>query len=166
MGELAPRLRRSRALYRGLHPEAAAALDYIGRRVRELSGAEQPLIVTSTLRDGHYQRALLRRNAMAPPGYSLHTTGYAFDIARVYESKAQAAAFQFVLERLQARGLIAWIREPHAIHIPVAKGSGMLAGYRAPHGPSRSASRSRSPSRAPRRSRSTPRSRPRSGPVS
>ena len=41
----------------------------------------QPLVVTSTVRDQRYQRQLLRRNTEATPGYSLHTTGYAFDVA-------------------------------------------------------------------------------------
>ena len=56
----------------------------------------------------------------ATHAYSLHTTGYAFDIARVYRSRAQALAFQWVLDRLAARGMIAWIREPQAIHVTVA----------------------------------------------
>jgi hypothetical protein len=47
----------------------------------------------------------------------MHTTGYAFDILRRYPSPAQAAAFQYELERLQARNLIAWVREPNAIHV-------------------------------------------------
>jgi hypothetical protein len=63
---------------------------------------------------------------MATAGYSLHTTGYAFDIARTYRGPRQAAAFQFVLERLQARGVIEWIREPHAIHIAVMPPARML----------------------------------------
>jgi hypothetical protein len=119
MGELARRLHRRSALYRGLRFEAAATLEYIGRRVKKLSGGRGSLIVTSALRDRRYQRLLLGRNSNATAGYSLHTTGYAFDIARAYRSRRQAAAFQFVLERLQSRGAIEWIREPAAIHIAV-----------------------------------------------
>lgn len=119
LGQTARRLNRPRSLYCGLRPDAAATLAYIGRRVRQLSGPRSRLIVTSALRDHRYQRLLLRRNAMATAGYSLHTTGYAFDIAREYRGRRQAAAFQFVLERLQSRGLIEWIREPGAIHIAV-----------------------------------------------
>ena len=57
---------------------------------------------------------------------SLHTTGYAFDILRRYESGAQAAAFQYTLERLETLGLIAWSREPSLIHITVASEAGGL----------------------------------------
>jgi hypothetical protein len=119
LGQLARKLQRPKSLYRGLRPDAAATLAYIGRRVRQLSGGRGKLVVTSALRDQRYQRLLLKRNGMATPGYSLHTTGYAFDIAREYRSRRQAAAFEFVLGRLQSRGIIAWIREPYAIHIAV-----------------------------------------------
>ncbi len=121
MGELAPRLRRPRALYQGLRPEALALLVYMAGRVKAISGAIEPLAVTSTLRDDEYQELLRGRNREATHGYSLHTTGYAFDIRRRYESGRQAQAFQFVLDDLTARGLIAWIREPGAIHVTVAK---------------------------------------------
>ena len=45
---------------------------------------------------------------------------------RRYESGAQAQAFQFLLDDLTARGLIAWIREPTAIHITVAREADLL----------------------------------------
>jgi hypothetical protein len=61
-----------------------------------------------------------RRNNQATRGYSLHTTGYAFDVLRSYRSNRQAGAFQFWLDRLQALGLIAWVREPAAIHVTVS----------------------------------------------
>jgi soluble lytic murein transglycosylase-like protein len=124
LGQMAQRLGRSPRLYRGLRPDALAALLYIGERVHELSGARRPLIVTSAVRDLRYQRVLLRHNAMAARSYSLHTTGYAFDIARVYGSAREAAAFEFVLDRLVALHLIAYIREPEAIHVAVASGAG------------------------------------------
>jgi hypothetical protein len=132
LGQMARKLRRPRSLYCGLRPVAATTLEYIGRRVRALSGRRSRLIVTSALRDHRYQRLLLRRNSMATAGYSLHTTGYAFDIAREYRSRRQAAAFQFVLERLQSRGMIEWIREPGAIHIAVMPRARALLVRRAP----------------------------------
>jgi hypothetical protein len=120
MGELASQLGQPRELYRGLRAEALALLVYMAGRVQELSGAKAPLEVTSTVRDDSYQELLRGRNAEAAARYSLHTTGYAFDIRRRYESGAQAQAFQFLLDDLTARGLIAWVREPAAIHVTVA----------------------------------------------
>ena len=119
-GQEARSLGRSRRLYRGLRPQALDVLLYIGRRVHELSGARKPLLLTSAVRDNHYQRALRSVNANAARSYSMHTTGYAFDIARMYASRRQAAAFQFVLDRLASVGAIAYIREAWAIHIAVA----------------------------------------------
>jgi hypothetical protein len=121
MGELAPQLGQTTSLYRSLRAEALAVLVYMGTRVRALSGATRPLEVTSTVRDDSYQQLLRSGNPEATHGYSLHTTGYAFDIRRRYESGAQAQAFQFLLDDLTARNLIAWIREPGAIHVTVAR---------------------------------------------
>jgi len=59
----------------------------------------------------------VRRNREATRNYSLHTTGWAFDLARDYRSRRQALAFQFVLDRLQVLNAIAWVREPGAIHV-------------------------------------------------
>jgi hypothetical protein len=39
---------------------------------------------------------------------------------RSYRSRGQALAFQFWLDRLQAMNLIAWAREPNAIHVTVS----------------------------------------------
>ena len=72
------------------------------------------------MRDEEYQRLLVRRNREATRNYSLHTTGWAFDIARDYRSERQAHAFQFVLDRLQVLNVIAWVREPGAIHVTAA----------------------------------------------
>jgi Family of unknown function (DUF5715)/Transglycosylase SLT domain len=119
MGELAPRLGQPRTLYEGLRPEALATALYIGAEVRALSG-EAPLVVTSTVRDDAYQRRLVASNREATRNYSLHTTGWAFDIARQYRSKVHARAFQFVLDRLQVLDAIAWVREPDAIHVTAA----------------------------------------------
>jgi hypothetical protein len=126
MGELAPQLGVDEELYRGLRPEALALLLHVADRVRAFSGAGRPLEVTSTVRDGAYQALLRRQNAEATAGYSLHTTGYAFDIRRNYESSAQARAFQFMLDDLTARGLIAWVREPAAIHVTVSNDAEVL----------------------------------------
>ena len=91
MGELARRLGRRAALYRGLRPEALALAALPRRRVREIAGTRAPLTVTSTVRDERYQRLLVRDNIEATREYSLHTTGYAFDIARALrESRTQA----------------------------------------------------------------------------
>lgn len=120
MGELAPKLQQSRRLYRALRPEALAVLEYLGTGVREISGSKAALTLTSTVRDDDYQRLLTQRNIEATRSYSLHTTGFAFDISRTYSGRKQALAFQFLLDRLTALNLIAWVREPGAIHVTVA----------------------------------------------
>jgi hypothetical protein len=120
MGELAGRLDSERKLYRGLRPEALALALYVAEAVRAISDSEAALTVTSTVRDTPYQRALARGNPEATDAYSLHTTGFAFDVRRDYRSRAQAVAFQYMLDRLQSLNLIAWVREPQAIHITVA----------------------------------------------
>ena len=125
MGELAGRLDRERALYRGLRPEALVLLRYLGAGVREISGTA-PLVLTSTVRDQRYQRLLIGRNPEATQNYSLHTTGWAFDVRRRYRSDAQAQAFQFMLDRLQAHDLVAWVREPGAIHVTVSERAASL----------------------------------------
>ena len=111
---------RSRRLYRALRPAALDVLLYIGKRVHALSNAREPLILTSAVRDLKYQRVLTHVNANAARSYSLHTAGYAFDIARSYGSNRQANAFQYVLDRLTAANAIAYIREAAAIHITVS----------------------------------------------
>ncbi len=119
MGELAAEIEARPELYRGLGAEALATLLYIADEVYRLSEDTAPIVVSSTVRDLVYQEALRARNVQATPNYSLHTTGHAFDIERRYGSDAQAVAFQHVLERLSALGLIAWVREPGAIHVTV-----------------------------------------------
>jgi hypothetical protein len=127
MGELARRLHQPRALYRGLRPEALAMALYIGAQVRAAAHAPaSALTVTSSVRDERYQRLLVRSNIEATRRYSLHTTGWAFDVLRRYASRRQALAFQFVLDRLTALNLIAWVREPAAIHITVSKDASAL----------------------------------------
>jgi Family of unknown function (DUF5715)/Transglycosylase SLT domain len=120
MGELAGRVDTDRRLLRGLRPEALALTLYVADAVREIAGTDAALTVTSTVRTTPYQELLARRNPEATSAYSLHTTGYAFDVRRKYRSRAQAAAFQYMLDRLQSLNLIAWVREPGAIHITVS----------------------------------------------
>ena len=127
MGELAERQDVDAALYRALRPEALALLLYLGDSVKAIAGT-QPLILTSTVRDLGYQRLLTRRNPEATHAYSLHTTGWAFDVERDYASREQALAFQFMLDRLQALNLIAWVREPAAIHVTVGGEAEALVG--------------------------------------
>jgi hypothetical protein len=124
MGELARKVHRPASLYRGLRPEALAMALYIGAQVRAISG-QSPLIVTSTVRDSAYQAELIKRNGQATRNFSLHTTGWAFDVERRYRSRRQALAFQFELDRLRSLNAIAWAREPDAIHITVAAHSGV-----------------------------------------
>jgi hypothetical protein len=119
-GELAGRLDAERRLYRGLRPGAYELAVYLAAGVRQVAGTRASLIVTSTVRDERYQRLLARGNPFATREYSLHTTGYAFDVRRDYASRRQAVAFQYLLDRLQSLNLIAWVREPGAIHITAA----------------------------------------------
>jgi hypothetical protein len=69
--------------------------------------------VASTVSDRRYQQQL---GVIDPPAQ----TGYTFEIARRYASRAQAEAFQAMLDRLQALNLIAWTRGPATISITVA----------------------------------------------
>jgi hypothetical protein len=119
MGELARRLQQSPRLYRALRPQALHVLEVIGAGTRAIARSG-PLVVTSSVRDEEYQRVLLDRNDQATRNFSLHTTGWSFDISRRYRSTAQAQAFQFMLDRLTALNMIAWVREPTAIHVTVA----------------------------------------------
>jgi soluble lytic murein transglycosylase-like protein len=125
MGALADRLGKQPDLYRGLRPDALALLLYLAGRVHALSGAPA-LTVSATVLDDQYRQLLPTTDPEAGTGYSVLTTGYAFDVRRTYTSPAQAAAFQYELERLQARDLIAWIRTPTTIHVTVSSAAGSL----------------------------------------
>ncbi len=125
MGELARRIDQPAERYRGLRRSALALALYLGAQVRGISG-QSPLIVTSTVRDASYQHELVERNSEATRRYSLHTTGWAFDVLRDYRSRRQAQAFQFVLDRLRSLNVIAWVREPRAIHITVSRDAEVL----------------------------------------
>jgi hypothetical protein len=99
-----------------LRPQALALLYYLANRVHAISRTRAPLLVGSTVRDGVYQQALVQRH-LGPPGYSVYTTGYSFDIKRRYASQSQANALQSMLDRLQALNVIAWERRADVIHI-------------------------------------------------
>ena len=113
MGSLASRVGAPAALYRGLRPAALDLLVELAARVRALSGGSTALTVSSTVTDGRY---LQQGGAGAPDS----ATGYSFEVARRYSSRAQAAAFQAMLDRLQALNLIAWSRQPDTIDVTVA----------------------------------------------
>lgn len=120
LGELASALDTDPALYRGLRPEALEVLVRMAGWVRVVNGGMGSLTVTSAVRDRSYQRRLGRKDPDATDAYSLHTTGWSFDVLREYESDAHGAAFQFVLDRLQALGVIDYAVEPEAIHVTVS----------------------------------------------
>lgn len=127
LGELSEQLGADRELYRALRPEALAALIYMTGRVQAITGRpRQTLTVTSAVRDAAYQDALVGRNPEATDGYSLHTTGYAFDILREYANNRQARAFQFVLDRMRSLGVIDYAVEPRAIHVTASPGAEAL----------------------------------------
>lgn len=121
LGELAKSLDRDRDTYRALRPEALATLIYITARVRAITGERGRLKLTSAIRDREYQASLVGRNAEATTNYSLHTTGNSFDILRRYRNKRQGEAFQFVLDRMKAHGVIDYAVEPAAIHVTVSE---------------------------------------------
>ena len=79
--------------------------------------------MTSATRDQEYQELLIGINPEATQEYSLHTTGWAFDIRRDYASNAQAEAFQFALDRLRAHAILDYAYEPAAIHVTVERRS-------------------------------------------
>ncbi len=126
-GELADELGVARETYRVLRPEALAALTYLAAKVKAISGERRPLRVTSAARDRSYQDLLTGVNPEATTEYSLHTTGWSFDILRDYGSERQAAAFQFALDRLRAHAIIDYALEPAAVHITVSETASVLA---------------------------------------
>lgn len=128
LGELAPNFGVGPSLYRALRPEALATLIYMAEKVRQINDGKGTLRVSSAVRDQQYQDQLVGVNSEATPNYSLHTTGYAFDIPREYSSDSQAQAFQFVLDRLRALNVIDYAVEPSAIHVVVGPEAQALLG--------------------------------------
>jgi hypothetical protein len=114
IGSLASRLGFTPAVYRGLRPAALDLLIELAARVRELSKRPRStLTLTSAVSDKRYQGLL---GVSDPPA----AAGWSFTIARSYIGPAQAAAFQAMLDRLQALNLIAWERFPSEIEVTVA----------------------------------------------
>jgi hypothetical protein len=118
MGELAPRLDEEPSLYRGLRPEALGTVVQIAENVRQITGRQTMLTLTSSVRDSAYQDLLRASNSQAADEYSLHTTGYSFDIARDLPKRGEEALVA-ALERLRALNLLDWVYEPGAIHVTV-----------------------------------------------
>ena len=114
IGSLASHLKFTPALYRGLRPAALDLLIELAARVRALSKLPRStLTVTSAVSDERYQRLL---GVSDPPA----AAGWSFTIARRYAGRAQADAFQAMLDRLQTLNLIAWERFPSEIEVTVA----------------------------------------------
>jgi hypothetical protein len=116
---LAP-LTETPADYLALRPRAARFVAYLAAKVYELSGEERPLAVTRAAYDDEAASTLTSHDSGAAADADVHGTGFAFDIRRRYGSGAQAAAFQWALERLEALGLIAWTRGRSVIHVVVS----------------------------------------------
>jgi hypothetical protein len=112
IGAAARRLGEPARLYRGLRVPALDMLIELAVRVRALSGSSAPLIVASTVADSRYQQLA--------PGALGADAGWSFQILRRYGSRAQAVAFQAMLDRLQALNLIAWSRRARTIDVTVA----------------------------------------------
>jgi soluble lytic murein transglycosylase-like protein len=116
MGALADGLGTEPDTYRALRPEALAALVHLARGTRAIAGTA-PLVVTRAVEDARLQALAAERGQAPWHDPARHATGWSFDIARRYRTRRQAAALQFMLDRLQALNLIAWEREPAAIHV-------------------------------------------------
>ena len=106
--------------YLVLRPRAARFLAYLSAKVYELSGEERPLALTRAAYDDKAATKLTPHDPGAAADADMHSTGFAFDIRRRYGSGAQAAAFQWTLERLETLGLIAWTRGRSVIHVVVS----------------------------------------------
>ena len=103
-----------------LRPRAARLLAYLAAKVYELSGEQRPLAVSRASYDEEAAATLTPHDPGAEADSDMHATGFAFDIRRRYGSGAQAAVFQWTLERLEALGLIAWSRGRSVIHVVVS----------------------------------------------
>ena len=104
--------------YRTLRPRALHLLAYLAQEVYKLSMEPRPLMVTRGAYDEVSGATLTPRDLEPKKDHSsVHATGFAFDVRRRYGSGAQAEAFQWTLERLEALGLIAWTRGKSVIHI-------------------------------------------------
>ena len=114
MGAGAKSVGAPRSLYRGLRPPALRFMIELAAQVRRVSGLRSaPLRIQSTVADARFANQVGISDPQAQ-------TGWAFSVQRRYVARAQAAAFQAILDRLQSLNLIAWAREPDAIRITVA----------------------------------------------
>jgi hypothetical protein len=120
LGRVTAGLAADPAVYRALHPKALGVLRYMARRVFELGKSERPLTITRAAYDEASGPVLTPPDLDKATHASVHATGYSFDVRRRYESGAQAQAFQWTLERLQALGLITWTRGRAVIHVTVS----------------------------------------------
>jgi hypothetical protein len=73
-----------------------------------------------------YMGAEVRAISKAPALSVTGTSGGDFVVSRRYASRAQALAFQYVLDRLRVLNVIDWSRSPREIHITVFKDAGAL----------------------------------------
>jgi soluble lytic murein transglycosylase-like protein len=117
---IAAPLTENPSAYVALRPRAARMLAYLAAKVYELSGDERPLTVTRATYDEEAASTLTPRDPGAAAHAGVHATGFAFDVRRRYGSGAQAAAFEWTLERLETLGLIAWTRGKAVIHVVVS----------------------------------------------
>ena len=127
---LARRLGQPADRYRLLRPAALDALRYLGAGVAAVAPGSPPLAVARATIDRR-SAAQLGEDLQPPP---LDTSGYAFELARRYGSRAQAEATQFMLDRLTAMNLIAWSRAGPVLDITAASDAGGLASWLARDG--------------------------------
>jgi hypothetical protein len=121
MGSAAGRIGAPASLYRGLRPTALRLLVELAGQVRALSGGSVPLRIYSTVSDSRYQ-------LQSGDSFAAARTGWSFQVFRRYVSRAQADAFQAMLDRLQSLNLIAWARETSVIDVTVASDGSVTAG--------------------------------------
>jgi hypothetical protein len=124
-------LRASGALL--LRPKALAVALYLAAGTREIGRSTAPLSIVSATTDAVDQHAAVVASGGLAESDPVNQTGYAFDVARSYASHAQAEAFQFMLDRLQALDVIAWERGSQVIHIVAGPRADTLAGLRFDH---------------------------------
>ena len=96
----------------GRRPSTSSSNSVAGEGAERGTRAHRTLIVARAVTDVRYQHA--------PAARTPSDTGYAFPIDRRYDSRTQAAAFQAMLDRLQALNLIAWERTLSTIDVTVA----------------------------------------------
>ena len=109
-----------------LRAEALATALYMAAAVQAIAGKTGLLEVTAATTDSADLKTAARASHGLAESDPLDASGYAFDVARNYADPAQAQAFQFVLDRLQALNLIAWNRAGRIIHVVVGPSASTL----------------------------------------